>query len=150
MTASRQQAGVHPRTIQQSVEFPGTTPERLYAMYVDPALHAAAIGAPVSISEQAGAAFWAFEGGGVHGRNLALVPARMVVQLWRAANWREEDEDSILTLLLLPTPHGARVELVQANVPGHACETIERGWEKHYWEPWRAYLRAADADGERG
>jgi uncharacterized protein YndB with AHSA1/START domain len=129
MTTSRQQTDDLPRTIQQSVEFPGATPERLYAMYVDPALHAAAIGAPVSISDRPGAAFWASEeGGGVRGRNLALVPARMIVQLWRAANWRDEDDDSILTLLLLPAPGGARVELVQANVPGHACETIERGW----------------------
>jgi hypothetical protein len=119
-------------------------------MYLDPVLHAAAIGAPVSISDRAGAAFRAFEGGGVRGRNLALVPGRMIVQLWRAANWREQDDDSILTLLLLPTPRGARLELVQANVPSHACETIERGWEKHYWKSWRAYLRAPDAEGERG
>lgn len=147
MTTSRQQPDDLPRTIQQSIEFPGATPERLYAMYVDPALHAAAIGAPVSIEGRTGAEFRAFEGGGVRGRNLALVPGRMIVQRWRAANWREADDDSILTLLLRPVPGGARVELVQANVPGHAYETIERGWEKHYWEPWRAYLRAPEERG---
>lgn len=144
MSNARKQADHSPRTIQQTIEFRDATPEILYAMYVNPSRHAAAIRAPVSISDRVGEAFWVFSDGGVRGRNLAIIPERLIVQFWRAANWHQDDADSVLTLIFGAAGHGATIYLVQTNVPAHACDTIERGWATHYWEPWRTYLKALD------
>jgi uncharacterized protein YndB with AHSA1/START domain len=43
-------------------------------------------GAPTEISREAGGLFSCF-GGMITGRNLELVPNRLIVQAWRAANW---------------------------------------------------------------
>lgn len=92
-----------------------------------------------------GAEFEAFGEDGVRGRNLALVPGRMIVQSCRARPWREDDLDSVLILTFSKTAEGARVELVQVNVPDHAFEIIDEGWETQYWKPWREYLNARRA-----
>ena len=47
--------------ISQSVVLPAPA-ERLFAMYIDPANHAAITGAPVAISAEPGAPFQAFNG----------------------------------------------------------------------------------------
>src|ERR1700689_2782199 len=37
-------------------------------------------------------------GGQIRGRNLVIVPGKMIVQSWRASHWKAEDPDSILVL----------------------------------------------------
>ena len=128
-------------TIEQVVEFSGTTPEQLFDIYLDKIRHGDAIGAPVEVSRDEGAAFEAF-GGGVRGRNLLILPGRMVVQSWRGTPWSTSDVDSVLVLSFEASAAGAAVRLVQAMVPEAAGEVIAEGWHRMYWEPWRAYLRA--------
>jgi activator of HSP90 ATPase len=129
------------KTIQQTIEFEGVTPEELFEIYVDAKKHAAAIGAPVTMSRRLDVEFSAFGSGFVRGRNLHIVDQRQIVQTWRAQAWKESDPDSILILAFEKSPGGARIELLQASVPDHAFRTISDGWTKMYWDPWRAYIR---------
>ena len=124
--------------IQQSVEF-NTPPATLFEMYVDSRKHSKATGAPAKVSRKAGAVFTAFAGA-LRGKNLLIVPNKMIVQAWRSSAFKKSDADSILILTFSKTPSGARVDLVHANVPEQDHQGVTEGWKKYYWDPWRAYL----------
>ena len=72
--------------IEQSVTFK-STPTELYELFMDSAKHAAATGAPARISRKVGGKWSAF-GGMILGKNLALIPNRMIVQSWRSSAWK--------------------------------------------------------------
>ncbi len=127
------------KTIQQSVTF-AATPERLFEIYMDAKQHGAATGGgKVSIGRRVGSVFSAF-GGAITGRNLVVVPGRMIVQSWRSGGWKKTDVDSILVLTFSKAPGGGRVDLVHANVPDQDHAGVKNGWVKYYWKPWKAYL----------
>ncbi|MFI5176501.1 MAG: SRPBCC domain-containing protein [Terriglobia bacterium] len=127
-----------PQTVQQSVILPAPA-EQLYEMYLDPNIHAAFTGAPVTISAEPGSQFRAF-GDMLSGKMLYTVPKRLIVQSWRAHHWKADDIDSILTLTFWPEGKAGRIELVHVNVADHDFQGVTEGWEKYYWKPWREYL----------
>ncbi len=136
------------KTVQQTVEFDNVSPEDLFEIYIDSKKHSAAIGAPASVSRRVGGEFKAFGEGHVRGRNLAIVPERMIVQSWRGEPWKKNDLDSILVLSFSKTPKGAKVDLVQANIPDDAYTRVnEEAWVKLYWEPWKSYLKIRSRTG---
>ena len=127
------------KPIVQSVTFKAS-PKRLFQIYATAKLHSAATGANARISAKAGAKFTAFDGMLV-GKNLLVVPGRMIVQAWRAAHWKKSDLDSILTLTFSKAPGGSRIDLVHVGVPQHDHKGVTQGWPKYYWKPWRDYLK---------
>ncbi|HEX6177457.1 MAG TPA: SRPBCC domain-containing protein [Thermoanaerobaculia bacterium] len=131
------------KTIEQRIEFGGVTPEDLFEMYVDPRKHAKAIGAPVTISRDAGSTFAAFGEQMVRGRNLLVAARSRVVQTWRAQSWRDTDPDSIVVLTFTRTAGGAAIDLVQAGVPDASYDAMNEAWHQMYWTPWRQYLQSA-------
>jgi uncharacterized protein YndB with AHSA1/START domain len=122
------------KTIDQTVDFGGVSAEELFDLYMDPEKHKEATGGPVEIEPAIGGRFSAL--GGLTGRYLAIEPPRLIVKAWRAKVWHDEDPDSVLILTFTNTSSGARVQLVQANVPDHAYQTIDDGWRRHYWAKW--------------
>ena len=126
--------------IQQSVEF-DATPQALFDLYIDSKKHSQATGGRAKISRRVGGAFSAFDGA-LRGKNLLIVPGKMIVQSWRSTSWKKHDPDSILILSFSKTPSGARVDLVHAGVPEHDHQGVTKGWHRFYWEPWKAYLDA--------
>ena len=128
-----------PKTIQQSVTLPAAA-GRLFDMYLDPGMHEAITGAPVTISAKPGSEFRAFNGM-LSGTMLYTVPGRLIVQAWRANHWSAEDIDSTLILSFLPGGDSGRIELVHVNVADHDLQGVTEGWEKYYWKPWRECLR---------
>jgi activator of HSP90 ATPase len=128
--------------IKSGSTFPTATPAKLYALFADSAKHTAATGMPAKISSKAGGKWSAF-GGMILGKNLVLVPNRMVVQTWRASHWKKSDPDSNLVVSFEKTAGGgAQVELAHVGVPEYDQEGVTQGWPKYYWEPWKAYLAA--------
>jgi activator of HSP90 ATPase len=120
--------------------FEHATPAKLYSLFMDSARHTAATGMPAKISRKVGGKWSAF-GGMIQGKNLMLVPNRMIVQSWRSAEWKKADPDSILVVRFEKVIGGsARVELDHVAVPGYDQEGVTNGWVKYYWEPWKAYL----------
>lgn len=130
------------RTIEQLVELPASA-ATLYRTYVDPKQHAAVTGAPVSIGEEPGSQFLAFNGT-LSGRVLFTVPDRMLVQTWRSNQWDPEDLDSILTLRFVESgPASASIELIHVGVAESDLVGVTEGWTNFYWTPWREYLDVA-------
>ncbi len=126
-------------TVQQTVKF-SVPPERLFDIYTDSKKHSAATGPNASVSRKVGAKWSAFDGM-IYGRNLVVIPNRMIVQAWRAAHWKKTDLDSILILNFSKAPGGGRIDLVHVNVPDHDFKGVTQGWPKYYWKSWKAYLK---------
>ena len=127
-----------PRTIQLAASLPAS-PDRLFDMYLDPVEHAAFTGSAVTISDQPGAPFSAFDTV-LTGTILQVVPKHLIVQSWRSPNWGPTDFDSTLILTFWPEKDGGRIELVHVNVVDEDFAGVSQGWEKYYWSPWREFL----------
>ena len=127
------------KPIVQSVTFKAS-PDKLFQIYTDSKQHSAATGAKAVTSAKVGAEFTAFAGS-ISGRNLVVIPKRMIVQAWRASHWKKADLDSILTLTFSKAPGGGRIELVHVGVPQHDHKGVTEGWPQYYWKPWRTYLK---------
>src|SRR3990172_10430303 len=125
--------------IRQSVLLPATA-DALFEMYLDPAVHGAFTGFPVTIGEESGAAFRAFDGQ-LSGTMLVVVRPRLIVQSWRSTKFADGDQDSTLILLFspdAPDDHSGRIELTHLDVPEHDYQGVTEGWQQYYWQPWRA------------
>jgi activator of HSP90 ATPase len=134
--------------IHSGAIYQNATPARLYSFFMDSAKHTAATGMPAKISPKVGGKWSAF-GGMISGRNLVLIPNRMIVQTWHSSAWKKSDPDSILIVSFEKSASGgAQVELVHVGVPAYDHDGVTKGWPKYYWEPWKAYL-SADARNRR-
>jgi activator of HSP90 ATPase len=127
--------------IEQTVKFP-CSPEVLFEMYMDSAKHSASTGATAQITRREGGRFKAFDGA-LNGRNLLIVPNRLIVQAWRSTAFKHDDPDSILVLEFSKVPGGTKIHMVHVNVPAHDHRGVSKGWPKYYWNPWKAYLAAS-------
>ena len=131
------------KTIEQVIRFP-VPPERLYRLYLSAREHEAACGGWGKAQIRARVGDRMAMTPYIRGRMLALVPGRMIVQTWRGADWKTPDLDSVLILTFERVGTGSRLTMVHANVPDHKAKSIGSrtdGWHKHYWNPWRAYLK---------
>ena len=135
--------------IRQSVELDASADE-LFDTYLDRRRHAAVTGGKVSISARVGRSFSAFDGM-ISGRNLHIVPKRLIVQSWRSGGWRKGDPDSVLVIAFGPGRRkgAGRIDLVHVGVPDHDRDGVTKGWPHFYWRPWRKYLKGARSGGER-
>jgi len=66
--------------------------------------------------------------------NLLLIPARMLVQAWRAAHGRKKDV-SILVRKFSKAPGAWRVDLVHAGIPKYDHQSLREGRVKYCWKP---------------
>src|SRR5438045_9173397 len=108
--------------ISQSVVLP-VPAERLFAMYIDSAKHAAITGAPVAISIEPGSPFQAFNGA-LTGATLQIIPRRLVIQSWRSTKFNDGDLDSTLILAFTPEGTNGRIDLVHLDVPAHTLQSL--------------------------
>ena len=125
------------KVIEQKVLFKGSTAEELFDIFVNPKKHSEIHGGSETIiSSRAGKRF-SLLNGNLKGRNLLMVPNRMIVQTWRGNVWKEDDLDSILSLVFTDTIKGAQIDLVHSFTPDQFIEL----WEQVYWQPIREYLK---------
>jgi len=129
-----------PKTVEHILKFP-IAPAELYDHYMDSKKHAAMIGSKAVVSRKVGGRFSAFDGY-CFGRNLVLVPGRLIVQTWRASNWRKGNLDSLFMMEISKAPGGCRLHLVHANLPDREAPGIRKGWLEHYWTPLKKQLQA--------
>jgi activator of HSP90 ATPase len=129
-----------PHVVHSGSTFPNTTPPKLYELFMNSAKHTAATGVPAKISPKVGGKWFAFSGM-ILGKNLVLIPNKMIVQTWRSSEWKKADPDSILIVTFEKSADGgAHVDLVHVGVPDYDRDGVTQGWVKFYWEPWKAYL----------
>lgn len=91
-------------------------------------------GDEVRISKKVGATFTAFDGMRT-GKNLLILPNRLIVQAWRAKPWKNTDLDSILILYFTQIRGRAKISLVHVNDPSYDYAGVKMGWPEYYWKP---------------
>ncbi|MEO6704448.1 MAG: SRPBCC domain-containing protein [Ginsengibacter sp.] len=133
------------KTIIQDVVFKGTSPETLYDIYMDGKKHSTATGAHASISPKEGTEYSAHNGY-ITGKNLQLIPNKLILQSWRAQSWQEQSVDSTFIIYLEQQGPDTLLHAVHANVPDSAAEDLDKGWHKMYWEPFRLYIAGTPID----
>ena len=127
------------KTIVQQVVFKNTPVATLYNTYMDAREHSVSVGVSAKIQNKEGVRFSAYDNY-VTGKNLQLIPNRLIVQSWRAQSWSADDVDSTFIIYLESQGADTLLHAIHANLPDNAADSIDSGWHKMYWEPIRLYL----------
>jgi hypothetical protein len=127
------------KVIEQTIFFKDASPEELFDIILDAKKHSGILGgAAVKITKNEGDPFSCLNGL-LKGKNLMIVPNRMIVQSWRGDVWDDDELDSVLTLVFTSVKGGSEIYMVHSNT---ADEFVER-WDEVYWQPMKKYLKAA-------
>ena len=127
------------KTITQKIVFKNTTANTLYELYMNAKQHSMVTGAPAEISAQEGSKY-STHGGYINGRNLQLVKDRLIVQTWRTQGWEETEIDSTFIIYLEQKGKDVVLQAVHANLPEKHYQSVEKGWQDHYWNLWKQHL----------
>ncbi len=90
-------------------------------------------GKPAEISREPGGAFALF-GGYISGRQLELVPDKLIVQAWRAGSW-DPHAYSIAKFALSDQDAGTKLIFDHTGFPNKEATHLVEGWHVNYWEP---------------
>ena len=124
------------KTIEQTIKFRGTTAAELFDIYINPEKHSILhSGAETKISGKVGESFSLLDGN-LNGKNLMVVPNRMIVQSWRGNVWEENDVDSILTLVFSDAKTGAQIHMAHSCTP----KQFKHLWKQVYWDRMKEFL----------
>lgn len=125
--------------VHQEHDF-GADPERVYEALLDETQFAAFSRAPAKIERVAGGSF-TLVGGRVTGRNIELIPNRLIVQAWRVVPW-QPGIYSIVRFELTAKGDGTHLVLDHSGFPPEDVAARDNGWRRVYFEPLRKYLDA--------
>jgi activator of HSP90 ATPase len=104
-------------------------PEEVYAALTNPATIQLWSGEPAEMSTTPGTEFSLWEGS-IVGQNLDFEEGKKIVQEWY---FGEQEEPSIVTIILHPDKKGTSAELKHTNIPDEAYEDIVQGWQEAYF-----------------
>ena len=116
-----------------------TTPEKIYAAWMDTDTHSTLTGADAIIENKVGGAFTAFDEY-ISGRTLVLEPYKRIVQSWRTTEFSQKAPDSELEILLEDKEGKTLLTLHQRNIPPGDGAKYKAGWEEFYFEPMKVYF----------
>lgn len=105
------------------------TPGDVYNALTNPATIQLWSGDPAVMSEEEGSEFSLWEGS-IEGRNLEFEKGKKIVQQWY---FGEQEEPSIVTIILHPHKAGTSAELRHINIPDSDYQNIVEGWEENYF-----------------
>jgi activator of HSP90 ATPase len=129
-----------PKTINQKIIFRNAKASELYDMYLDSREHTKLTGNNTAkISSKEGTPFSIYDGFS-WGKNLQLVKDKLIVQSWRASDWKKTDIDSTLILSFEQNNIDTVITMIHANVPDNQAAALKNGWNEFYWKPWKKYL----------
>lgn len=104
-------------------------PEDLYKALTNPNTIQLWTGEPAEMSTEAGTEF-SLWGDSIVGMNLEFEEDKKIVQEWY---FGEQEDASIVTIILHPNKKGTDVELRHTNIPDEAYEDIVGGWNETYF-----------------
>ncbi|HJT73929.1 MAG TPA: SRPBCC domain-containing protein [Chitinophaga sp.] len=104
-------------------------PEDLYKALTNPLTIQLWTGEPAEMSTEPGTEFSLWSDS-IAGMNLEFVEDKKIVQEWY---FGEQEDPSIVTIILHPNKKGTDVELKHTNIPDDAYEDIVDGWNDTYF-----------------
>ena len=106
-----------------------TAPEILYSALTNAATIQLWTGEPAIMEAVEGTEFSLWDDS-IVGKNLEFVPNKKIVQEWY---FGEQDEVSIVTIILHEDKEKTSVELRHTNIPEDDFNDITAGWTDHYF-----------------
>jgi activator of HSP90 ATPase len=104
-------------------------PEDLYKALTNPSTIQLWTGEPAEMSTEPGTEF-ALWSESIVGMNLEFEEDKKIVQEWY---FGEQEDASIVTIILHPNKKGTDVELRHTNIPDEAFDDIVEGWTNMYF-----------------
>jgi len=104
-------------------------PEEIYLALTTPATIYLWTGEEAQMSTVPGSEFSLWDGS-IAGRNLEFVEGRKIVQEWY---FGDQENPSLVTILLHPDKKGTSVELRHSNIPDEDYDDIVYGWDNEYF-----------------
>lgn len=105
------------------------TPEDVYNALTNEATIQLWSGDPATMSPEPDSEFSLWEGS-ISGRNMEFVPGKKIVQEWY---FGDQEEKSIVTIILHPSKYGTSAELRHTNIPDEDYDDIVSGWNENYF-----------------
>ncbi len=107
----------------------GADPEEVFIALTNPATLQLWTGEPAVMSTEPGSEFSLWEGS-IEGKNISFETGKKIVQEWY---FGEQDEPSVVTIILHSHKQGTSAELRHANIPDEAYDDIVDGWNDIYF-----------------
>jgi len=104
-------------------------PEEVYNALTNPATIQLWSGEPAEMSTEPGSEFALWDES-ISGKNLEFIPGKKIVQEWY---FGDQEEKSIVTILIHDHKNGSSVELRQTNIPDEDFDNIVEGWNVNYF-----------------
>lgn len=105
------------------------TPEEVYLALTNDATIYLWTGEKAEMSTVPGSEFSLWDGS-IVGKNLEFVEGKKIVQEWY---FGDQEEKSIVTIILHPDKKGTSAELRHSNIPDEAYDDIVEGWINEYF-----------------
>ena len=105
------------------------TPEEVYIAMTNPATIQLWSGEEADMSIVPGSEFSLWEGS-IAGKNIEFIEGKKIVQQWY---FGDQEEPSIVTIILHKNEKGTSAELRHTNIPDEAYEEIKEGWDEAYF-----------------
>lgn len=106
------------------------TPEEIYNALTNPLAIRLWTGEPAVMTEEPGSEFSLWDGS-ISGRNILFIAGKKIEQQWY---FGEQEEPSIVTIILHSHAKGTSVELRHKNIPDSEYEDIRQGWDESYFQ----------------
>jgi activator of HSP90 ATPase len=111
--------------------------EDVYLALTNPVTIQLWTGEPAEMSTEPGTEFSLWDGS-IVGRNLEFEAGKKIIQEWY---FGDQENPSIVTILLHPKGMGTSVELTHTNIPDEDFEDIEDGWNNSYFGVLREFYK---------
>lgn len=105
------------------------SPEEIYLALTTEATIQLWTGDKAEFSAEPGTEFSMWDGS-ISGKNLEFEYGKKIVQEWY---FGEQEEASIVTIILHPDKRGTSVELKHTNIPDEEFDNISEGWNDAYF-----------------
>lgn len=107
----------------------GASPEEVFIALTNPATIQLWSGEKATMSTVAGSEFSLWEGS-IEGKNISFETSKKIIQEWY---FGEQEEKSVVTILLHPHKNGTSAELRHTNIPEADYDDIVNGWNEVYF-----------------
>jgi uncharacterized protein YndB with AHSA1/START domain len=126
-------------SVTVSVVIPAV-PDAVYKAWMSSAGHAVMTGNPATVSARIGGKFTAWDGY-ISGTTLELTPPSRILQAWRTTEFADDEEDSLLEVLLAEAKGGTKVTLKHTKIPAGQGPSYKQGWIDYYFEPMKEHFQ---------
>jgi uncharacterized protein YndB with AHSA1/START domain len=106
------------------------SPDEVYKALTIPSTIALWTGEDAEMSTVPGSEFTLWEGS-ISGKNIEFVDGKKIVQQWYFGE--DEQEPSIVTIILHPDKKGTSAELKHTNIPDEDYDDMVKGWNETYF-----------------